>query len=168
MAVRAGENLTTMIRNLNAQLCADLSEGRFITVWLGELDTDAHTLTSFSCGQGPLLYYHAAQRTCEILETDTFALGIFDHLDVQLAEPIHMQPGDIFAVCSDGIFEATNAADSPFGIERIMEVITQHHQASASQIITALRAALGAFTQTVPAEDDRTVIIIKRAARFLL
>lgn len=168
MAVRAGEDLATMIRNLNAQLCADLSEGRFITVWLGELDADAYTLTSFSCGQGPLLYYHAAQHTCEILETDTFALGIFDDLDVQLAKPIHMQPGDIFAVCSDGIFEATNAEDSPFGIERIREVITQHHQASASQIITALRAALAAFTQTVPAEDDRTVIIIKRAARFLL
>jgi serine phosphatase RsbU (regulator of sigma subunit) len=168
MAIRAGEDLATILRHLNAQLCADLSDGRFITAWLGDLNASASTLTSFSCGQGPLLYYHAAQRTCEMLATDTFALGIFDDLDVQLAKPILMQPGDIFVVCSDGLFEATDAKDRPFGIERIMDVITQHHQASASQILTALRTALAAFTQAVPAADDRTVLIIKRVARVLL
>src|SRR5262249_50437863 len=59
MALRAGEDLTAIVRNLNAQLCADLSEGRFVSAWLGELDPKASTLSGFSCGQGPLLFYRA-------------------------------------------------------------------------------------------------------------
>ena len=61
MAIRTGEDFPAIIRHLNAQLCADLTEGRFVSAWLGLLDADEQTLTGFSCGQGPLLYYRAAQ-----------------------------------------------------------------------------------------------------------
>ena len=60
MAIRTGEDFPAIIRHLNAQLCADLTEGRFVSAWLGLLDADEQTLTGFSCGQGPLLYYRAA------------------------------------------------------------------------------------------------------------
>ena len=162
MAVRAGEDLAALIRHMNAQLCTDLHDGRFITAWLGELDATDGTLTSFSCGQAPLLYYDAVRNTCNILPADTVPLAVFDELEVTIAEPIRMRSGDVFVVLSDGIFEATDSEDRQFDLERVIEVITRHHHASATQILAVLREAVVAFTRGVAAADDRTAIVIKR------
>jgi phosphoserine phosphatase len=163
MAVRAGEELPAIIAHLNAQLCADLSEGRFVSAWLGELDARAATLQTFSCGQGPILHYRARDRACDVLETDAVPLGLLDDLEVRMREPIAMQPGDIFVVASDGIVEATNAAGTVFGTKRLIELISEHHEATASGLLQALRSELTVFTGSAPPDDDRTVLIIKRA-----
>jgi sigma-B regulation protein RsbU (phosphoserine phosphatase) len=107
------------------------------------------------------LYYDAVRSTCDILPADTVPLAVFDELDVTIADPLRMRPGDVFVVLSDGIFEATDSADRQFDLERVIEVITRHHQASATQILAALREAVVVFTQGVAAADDRTAIVIK-------
>ena len=162
MAVRAGEGLPAIVRHMNAQLCADLSEGRFITAWFGELDAEAQTLTSFSCGQGPLLYYRAAERICQAIETDAVPRGCFDDLEVDLREPLSMQPGDVFVALSDGVVEAASPGGAQFGTKRVMELITEQPERGASELMAALREALRAFTEARQADDDRTVVIVKR------
>jgi serine phosphatase RsbU (regulator of sigma subunit) len=163
MAIRAGEDLPAIIAHLNAQLCADLSEGRFVSAWLGELDARDATLKTFSCGQGPILYYRAGDRACDILKTDAVPLGLLDDLEIRMREPIQMEPGDVFLVASDGIVESTNATGEPFGTRRLIDLIRRHHAASTSGLLQALQDELTAFTGPMPPDDDRTVLIIKRA-----
>jgi len=151
-----------MVAHLNAQLCADLSEGRFVSAWLGELDARDATLRTFSCGQGPILHYRAHDRVCEILETDAVPLGLMEDLDIRMRPPIAMGPGDVFIVASDGIVETTDTAGAAFGSKRLIDLVVQHHDASASDILRILRAELNTFTGTGSPEDDRTVIVIKR------
>ncbi len=165
MAVRTGENLETIARYLNEQLRADLPEGRFITAWLGELNAADRTLTSFSAGQAPLLRYEAGPGELQILSADTLPFGIVDDLDVKLAAPMPMMAGDVFAVLSDGIFEATDASGSQFGTGRVAEVISRHAHASPSEILEALRAAIDEFCGGTPAADDRTAVVIKATKR---
>ncbi|HYB70701.1 MAG TPA: SpoIIE family protein phosphatase [Candidatus Bathyarchaeia archaeon] len=162
MAVRSGEDLPAIVRHLNAQLCADLTEGRFVSAWLGELDTRERTLTGFSCGQGPLLYYRAAERTCVTIETDSLPFGCVESLEVQLRPPIRMEPGDVFVALSDGVGDAENASGDRFGTRRIIEVVTRHGEGSASELLTALRRALADFAGATAADDDRTGVIVKR------
>jgi sigma-B regulation protein RsbU (phosphoserine phosphatase) len=83
-------------------------------------------------------------------------------MDVTLSEPIVMQPGDIFAVLSDGIYEAANASGELFGTERTIEVIRENRDRSADEIMQAIRQAVTDYTHNAPPEDDRTGIIIKR------
>jgi serine phosphatase RsbU (regulator of sigma subunit) len=162
MAVRVGEDLPSIIRHLNAQLCADLTEGRFVSAWLGDLDAREGTLTGFSCGQGPLIYYRAASRACESLATDAVPLGCLDDLEISLPPALRMEPGDIFVVLSDGVVEAENASGELFGTRRVIEIVAAHCGGSASELMAVLRKALSAFTATTPAADDRTAIIVKR------
>jgi phosphoserine phosphatase len=161
MAVRVGEDLPAIIHHLNAQLCADLTEGRFITAWVGELDAPARTLRSFSCGQGPLLHYRAAARTCETIETDTVPLGCLDDLAVVPRDPIRMEPGDIFVVLSDGIVDAESPGGERFGTRRAIDVVTQGCTGSAAELIEALRQAVTAATGGAAPDDDRTVVVVK-------
>lgn len=163
MAVRMQPELPRIARHLNEQLCADLPEGRFITAWLGELNTADRTLTSFSAGQGPILRYEAARNTVERLAADTMPFGITSDFDVSIAAPIGMEAGDILAVISDGIFEAADRQGAQFGTDRAVELITAHRAESPQQILRALRNAVAAFTDNAPADDDRTAIILKAA-----
>lgn len=162
MAVRAGEDFPAVIHHLNAQLCADLTEGRFVSAWLGLLDAPEHTLTGFSCGQGPLLYYRAAEGTCAVLETDTMPFGCIEDLEVTLRAPIRMEPGDIFVVLSDGVIDAERLDGERFGTGRVIDIVTRHRGGSAAELTAAIRAAVATFTDATRAEDDRTGLVIKR------
>ena len=161
MAVRVGQDLPAIVRHLNAQLCADLTEGRFIAAWVGELDARARTLTSFSCGQGPLLYYRAGAGACETLETDTVPLGCLDDLEVVPRDPIRMEPGDVFAVLSDGVIDAESPTGERFGTRRVIDVVTNACEGSAAELTAGLRRALAAFTAGAPSADDCTAVFIK-------
>ncbi len=162
MAIRAGEDFPAIIRHLNAQLCADLREGRFVSAWLGLLDANEQTLTGFSCGQGPLLYYRAAEGACVALETDTVPFGCVEDLEVELRAPIRMEPGDIFVALSDGVVDAERMGGERFGTVRVIEVVTRHCRSSAAELTAALREAVAGFTGAARAEDDRTGLVVKR------
>jgi serine phosphatase RsbU (regulator of sigma subunit) len=162
MAIRVGEDLPAVVRHLNAQLCADLTEGRFVSAWIGELDARDRTLTGFSCGQGPLLYYRAAAGACSVIETDTVPLGCMEDLEVRLRPPLPMEEGDVFVALSDGVVDAAGPGGERFGTDRVIEVLMRHRESPAAELMSAIRHALTRFTDGVPADDDRTVVIIKR------
>lgn len=162
MAVRLNAGLDDIAAHMNRQLCHDLPPGRFITTWLGELDSRQSTLTSFSAGQGPLLHYHAATGTFTEIEVDAVPLGILPDMPVEISTVCTLEPGDVFSVISDGIFEALDPASKQFGTDRVMSVIHGSAEGPAGGILAALREAVDGFCSGRPADDDRTVIIVKR------
>ncbi len=162
MAVHIRPDIAVIAEHMNEQLCADLPEGRFITAWLGEIDAATHSLQYFSAGQAPLLHYIAAEDTVNVLDADTFPLGIFEPLGSNEVKKLDMNPGDIFAIISDGIYEAVNTEEEQFGTDRVIEIIKQNRNESAKAISKAVRQATDQYTQNAAPDDDRTIIIIKR------
>ncbi len=76
--------------------------------------------------------------------------------------PLTMRPGDVYAVLSDGFYEAVDGSGMEFGKDRLGELLRQHRRAGAAEILAALRAALREFTGDAPLDDDRTAVIVKR------
>jgi phosphoserine phosphatase RsbU/P len=161
MGVRLNATLNELAQHANEQLCADLPGGRFITAWFGELDDVAGTLDILSAGQAPLLLYRAAADEWESRSADTVPLGVLD--DASFPDParLRLDAGDLFAVVSDGIFEAVNGSLEQFGVERAQAAMRAARGGSAKAIIDALRQALDDFTGPGPRLDDCTVIVIK-------
>ncbi|MCL4196274.1 MAG: SpoIIE family protein phosphatase [Phycisphaerales bacterium] len=162
MAVRLGADLADVARHLNEQLLADLPDNRFITAWLGEVDARAGTIASFSAGQGPILIYRAALGAFERRSADAPPFGVVDDMAVNVAAPVALERGDLFIVISDGFYEARDAAGEQFGPARVERTIASHAGASAAAIIAAVREAVDAFTHSKRADDDRTIIVIRR------
>lgn len=162
MAVRSGTSLEHIVHNVNQQLCDDLYGGRFITAWLAIVDARSGDLTSFSAGQAPLLHIHADGQQAEVLEADAPPFGIQRDLTERPQPARTLEPGDVFAVLSDGIFETTNAEGVQFGIDRAVEIILRHRERTAGLIVTRLRQAIAKFTPGTKSVDDRTAIIVKR------
>ena len=162
MAVRTGSASPETAQQINEQLYADLPGNRFITAWLAVLDAAAGTLTTYSAGQAPLLFYRAEAGEVESLNADAPPMGLLPALPVLPRPPIEMKPGDVYAVLSDGFFEAVDGAGMEFGKDRISDLLKQHRRASAAEILAAFRAALREFTGDAPLDDDRTAVIVKR------
>jgi serine phosphatase RsbU (regulator of sigma subunit) len=162
MAVRTGAALPSIVQHLNQQLCDDLSRGRNITAWLGELHAREDGLHHFSAGQGPLLHVVAASDSVRRLRADAPPLGLLDDLVPRLSAPLALAEGDLFAVISDGVFEAQGHGDEMFGVERVEALLRAHIGESADVIMQRLRQALAAFCTGRPPQDDCTAIIIKR------
>lgn len=161
IGTRSG-GIARIMHHLNQQLCDDLPVGRFITAWLGDLDVTEHVLESISGGQAPLLHYEAGRRDFETLEADAIPLGISAEWQPPGVRTIRLQPGDIFAVISDGVFEALSAAGKQFGSDRVRELIATNCDRTPIEISRALRDAVAVFTEGRPPDDDRTAVIIKR------
>jgi serine phosphatase RsbU (regulator of sigma subunit) len=162
MAVRLDADFTDLITNVNQQLTADLPTGRFITAWFGQLNTADYTLSTFSTGQAPLLRYIARREAFEVLDSNAVPLGLFPGIKVEPPAPVELEPGDLYIVLSDGLFEAKNPQEEEQGTERICDVIRHHSHEPAAAIRQHIRAATDEFTQGAPPDDDRTIIIIKR------
>ncbi len=162
MAVRLSPETSGIIEHINQQVWADLPAERFITAWLGMLDSRNHTLTAFSAAQAPLLLYRAEAKSFETLGSNSVALGMFPMMKVVVPDPIVLESGDIYAAISDGIFEASAPDGEEMESERVCEIIQQNRNKSATEIIDQIRITTESFTEGAPADDDRTIILIKR------
>ncbi|MCA9294872.1 MAG: SpoIIE family protein phosphatase [Phycisphaerales bacterium] len=161
LAARVGAVVPDLVHHINAQLCADLPSGRFITAWFAIIGPGSKTLYSFSAGQAPLLRYIHATQQVETFDADTVPLGVVPELDANLINTIDMQSGDIYVVLSDGIYEAMNPDMEQFGTQRVRDLIAAHHDASAETLVTIIRDAVNTFADGRPADDDRTGLIIR-------
>jgi sigma-B regulation protein RsbU (phosphoserine phosphatase) len=56
-----------------------------------------------------------------------------------------IEPGQIIAIGTDGIWESRNRAGDMFGKERLMELIRRHAEATAQAIVLAVLDAMEEF-----------------------
>ena len=162
MAIRLQTDLPTIARHLNEQLHADLPTNRFITAWLAELDPEAHVLTTASAGQGPLLFYSAAQKRVERFRADSPPFGLFPKVRLKPPRPIELSPGDTYVVLSDGFFEAKDPQGREVGQDTIVEVVQSQARTSAAELLDQLRTVVSSYEREDEAADDRTAVVLRR------
>lgn len=71
------------------------------------------------------------------------------------------RPGDVVVCYTDGVTEAINAAEEPFGVERLIETVAAARTGSAQTILEAITDALSRHAEG-PLYDDVTLVVIKR------
>jgi phosphoserine phosphatase len=162
MGCRLATNVHSMSELVNIQLCEDLPPGRFVTALIGHLDPQRHHVDYCSCGQAPLLVIRA-DGTCEFREANAMPMGVDPSLNAETAAPWTLAPGDIFALISDGYYEAMNPQDQQMGPELVARHIAEARDKTPQQIIDHLNAAANAYAKGRPFDDDRTAIVIKRS-----
>lgn len=164
MAARLRTELEAVVMNINDQLEADLSAGRFVTAFLGVVDARDHCVRYHAAGQAPLLHVRASDNTVTSKRSTLMPLGIMPGLQLGKAESLELEPGDLFAIMSDGIFEA-HRGNELFGVERVCKFLLEHRELGAAELIRRLEEILGKYTGGAPQADDMTVVIIKRIGR---
>jgi hypothetical protein len=145
MAVRLGAGLDESFRHINDQLADDLSSNRFVTAFLGVLDTTTHQLTYHAGGQGPILQFHAARSAATLESATTLPMGMMTIFKPTKSRVALMEPGDVVAAITDGIYEYENAAGKMFGEQRVVDLVRQEVGSSAQKLLTRIVDEVTAF-----------------------
>ena len=72
-----------------------------------------------------------------------------------------LRPGQIIVIGTDGVKEACNSHNEPFGTERLKAILRGHAQKPAKDIITAVFDTLERFRFPAEKKDDETLVVIK-------
>lgn len=158
--VAANTGLAETIKSVNQYLAENTPANRFVTLFICELDPLTGTLSYINAGHNPPLVGRRDGRI-EQLASGGFPLGIIPSADFETGQ-IRLAPGETLMIYSDGVSEANNLRDEEFGMERLTQVVAKNINASAAGMRDKIEAALSAFTQTAPANDDITMVIVKR------
>ena len=162
MALRLGADLESAFRHVNDQLAATLTEGRFVTAFIGLLDTGTHHLRFLSGGQGPILHFQAAACACTSYKATSFPMGAMPITQLRPPVSIELARGDVLCLLTDGIYEYEAPDGEQFGRARVERLLIQHQLASAEGLAAHLLAELQKFARGAPQEDDITMVMVKR------
>jgi phosphoserine phosphatase len=162
MAVRLGATLDDAFRNINDQLSDDLTPNRFVTAFLGTLDTSDHSLVYHSGGQGPILLRRAATGGTAFEKATTLPMGMMPIVRLRDPRTETVAPGDVLALVTDGIFEYENRSGVAFGEARVAELLGADPSASAAEILRSIVEAVESFAEGAPQNDDMTLVIVRR------
>ena len=158
--VSAKSSLDQTISSVNQYLAENTPANRFVTLFAAELDPATGNLKYINAGHNPPLIGRTDGSIVQ-LSSGGFPLGIMPAAEFELGET-YLNPGESLVIYSDGVSEANNIRDEEFGMERLSAVVQNNLRSSAAGMRDKVESALSAFTQTAPANDDITLVIVKR------
>lgn len=88
---------------------------------------------------------------------EQFPLGLIPACNYESAT-VACEPGDLFALFSDGVVETEDAVGSEFGLERIERLLTEHGSNSVKDVANVIMAELAAFGTC---RDDQSLLLIR-------
>jgi serine phosphatase RsbU (regulator of sigma subunit)/pSer/pThr/pTyr-binding forkhead associated (FHA) protein len=154
------QNLAAVMNRLNKITCQNCPSNRFITFFFCVLNPATGDLAYCNAGHNrPVLV--RTDGTVEQLDGGGPVLGILP-VATYSEYRAKLQPGDLLAIYSDGVTEATNAADEEFGDERFGGVLKANRHRHSTEIVDAVNQALSSFAAGSPAADDITLVVARR------
>jgi len=162
LGLRLGASLDEIYAHSNNQLTEDLPDDRFVTAFVGILNPRTHDVRFHAGGQGPLLHFRAGRKDCDWYGATTFPMGAMQQTSLKTAQRIEMNPGDVLALISDGVYEYENDAGQQFGEDGVAAVIREHHDKPMTELVEILLRAVREFGGQVVQADDITIVLIRR------
>ena len=150
-----------VLTRTNIALAEDIGSERFVTLFLGRLDSATRRLSYVSAGHPPgyLLAPDGSVRL-ELRRTGV-PLGLRPNTEYRSAPAVTLQPGELVLLLTDGIEEAMGPGEELFGTERMLAVLRANRERSAAQMVDALYLAVREFGRGTEQQDDVTCIVMK-------
>ena len=137
-----------------------IADGNFITAFYAIYDPADMTLTYASAGHNPPRLKRCSDGSMFVLDgAQSIPLGIMPDTKFEQAT-MQLIRGDQVVLYTDGITEAFNPEGDLFGTERLDEVLA-NCGIDAHALIESVLESIENFTQDRPADDDRTLLVLK-------
>jgi len=157
-AAQSRPSVGLLMSSLNTQLFRCTSPEKYATLFLGDYEANARTLTYCNAGHPrPIIF--SANGGVSRLDTSGTVVGLFDSATYG-ESTIMMQPGDLFAAYSDGVTEAENGS-SEFGEERLIALIMEHRDRPLSNIGDLVANTVADWIGDAEQADDVTVVLAR-------
>jgi serine phosphatase RsbU (regulator of sigma subunit)/predicted enzyme related to lactoylglutathione lyase len=146
------------LRSVNQLFYENTIESAYATLFFAEYHDREQRLRYANCGHlsGLLL---RKDGPLERLETTSTVLGLFEQWECSIGER-RLHCGDVFALYTDGVTEAFDAAGDEFGEKRLVEALQRRRDLPAEALLSSVVEDVRKFS---PQEqrDDITLIVAR-------
>jgi adenylate cyclase len=160
-ALRRGQPIQELLGEANAEIARENSEGLYVTVFAGVLDTRTGRLEYCNAGHPPPFVLAGDGKVTRLDEGGGPPLCVLEGFAYVAAEH-SMQPLAIACVVSDGVTEAMNRAGELYGADRLRRVLERDGGAgSPAAIVEAIKADVSRFAANAEVADDLTLLVLR-------
>lgn len=100
---------------------------------------------------------------CNQIELPGVPLGSFQGTTYdEISFALHA--GDLFVICTDGVYEAMNAEGQEFTASRLLDVVGRLRDQPAAKVVEGIFAAVEEWRAETPPNDDMTAVAVRITA----
>ena len=148
------------LTNANRQLCENNNADLFVTCWAGVFNTETGVLSFVNAGHNPPVILRKGENAEFIKQNRGFVLAGIDGYQYKLQE-LHLSVGDEMFFYTDGVTEATNAANELYGDSRLIECIRSFSDRDVAEQLTLLKEDIDGFVGGADQFDDITIMAMR-------
>ena len=157
--VEEGADETSLFRRLNELVFRSTERRAFMTLAFTIFDLETGMIRHTNAGH--LYPYLLREGGMPIaLESPSLPLGVRSDISTHTVEQ-KLEEGDAIVYLSDGIVEAQDENGDPFGFDQLEAFLGNSVDRSPNAIRDGILRAVAAHCGTKPADDDRTVMVLK-------
>ena len=155
----SGMPIEKVFTTANEKLCQGNEAGMFVTAWMGLLNVKTGLITFANAGHNPPLVKHEVGSFEYHKTRASFVLAGMEGIRYRRFE-LQLTPGDTICLYTDGVTEATNAAQQLYGDARLLSLLNQHQSSSARALCDAIKDDVDAFVGGAEQFDDITLLCL--------
>jgi phosphoserine phosphatase RsbU/P len=153
---KTGQSPSSVLSTLNRRLLVRGVPRRHSAAQYAIFDPRTAEMHVSSAGMpGP---FHLSAEGCRVLEIPGLPPGLFANAQYDTST-LTLQPGDSLLFCTDGITDAFNTEDEPFGVLRLQSVCDSSLRIPPRELLRRIFAAVESFTVGRPQHDDMAAAV---------
>ncbi|MFM7313512.1 MAG: SpoIIE family protein phosphatase [Cyanobium sp.] len=149
-----------ILQEVNNLLIPDNLELLFVTIILGIYDPESGLITYAQGGHNPGVLLQA-DGGASYQPTGGQPLGVFGNATFG-DYSVQLNSGDSFIVYTDGITEAMNEQEEPYGEDRFLDLLKDQQDLEAIDLNRRITDAVKAYAGAADQSDDITLMTLKR------
>ena len=146
-----------VLSHVNDQLCENNDSGYFATVWLALIDLTTGEGISVNAGHEYPAVCRAGGSYELIRSKHSISIGVMPGISYR-EHTFRLDPSDQLFVYTDGVPEAVNQEEKPFGTERMLDVLNRNRDAGSKELLMRVKEEIDAFAGDIPQFDDTTML----------
>ena len=155
---KTGQAPSAVLSTLNRRLLVRGVPRRYSATQYAVFDPNTRKMTIASAGMpGP---FHLSANGCRVLLIPGMPPGIFPDVSYD-ATTLALEPGDSVVFCTDGITDAFDRENEPFGVERLQALFAMKLNAAPADLLAAMFFAVEAFRNGRKQHDDMAAAVFR-------
>lgn len=143
----------------NEQICEATQHERFVEIFLAVIDLESRSASYVGAGHGGVLL----KRTGEVITLNGTGLPTGMTSDLMMEGPGHfqMEPGDLLAIFTDGMYECRNPDNKMLGQDAVITMLRRNIKADLNSLIDSLIEVSCNFSEPNKPSDDITIALVR-------
>jgi len=153
---KTGQSPGSVLSTLNRRLMVQGVPRRYSATQYAIFDPHTAVMHVSCAGMpGP---FHLSAEGCRVLEIPGLPAGLFANAQYDTST-LSLQPGDSVLFCTDGITDAFNTKNEPFGVARLQSVCETGLRIPPRELLRRIFAAVETFAKGRQQHDDMAAAV---------